>query len=181
MAKPNGNGRITDKQEPAVAYASAADFGDVFLSNMNRLYLLAYLLTADHEMAERCFVEAIDHCINGNSVFKEWTPSWARRAIIKNAILMIAHELEGCGERLNKSPLLVVWRGERDHLLDHVAQLEPFERCVFVISVLERFSDYECSLLLRRTRMEIISGRRNAIKNLACSLRHTIGFGKLST
>lgn len=118
-------------------------------------------------MAERCFVAGIDYCIDGNSVFKERAQSWARRAIIKKAILMIAPELDGCGEWVDRNHLPIVCRQVGDHPLHHVIQLEPFERCVFVMSVLEHFCDHECSLLLNTTRERIRSGRTNAMEHLA--------------
>ena len=49
---------------------------------MNRLYLLAFLLTADHTTAEKCFVWGLEDSKKGNLVFKEWAQSWARRTII---------------------------------------------------------------------------------------------------
>ena len=159
--------QIDGKINSTVAYASIADFCDVFLSNVNRLYLLAYLLTGHHDMADRCFVAGLDDCIYGSSVFKAWVKSWARRAIIKNAILMISPEPEIDSELLDKNHLPVVSRREGVDLLHNVIQLDPFERCVYVMSVLERFSDHECSLLLSSTRAEITLGRRSAMEHLA--------------
>ena len=56
---------------------------------MNRLYLLAFLLTTDHVTAEKCFVMGLEDSKNGNPVFKDWAQSWAGRTIIANAIRMI--------------------------------------------------------------------------------------------
>jgi hypothetical protein len=167
MTKPNANEQITDKINSAMVYASVADFRDVFSSNMNGLYWLAYLMTGDHEMAERCFVTGIDHCLDGRTVFKECAQRWARRAIIKNAIRMILPELTSQSERLksNLDPLINL--PGTDYPFRNVVQLEPFERCVFVISVLEGFSDSECSLLLNSTRVAVTRGRRRAIEYVA--------------
>ena len=166
MTKPNRNERTNSNIRSVVVYASVADFRDAFLSNMNHLYLLAYLLTGDHEMAERCFVLGFEQCIDGSSVSKEWVQSWARRAIIKNAILMTSPEFEDDGERCNRDYDEVICRREKDYLLQNVVQLKPFERFVFVMSVLERLSDYESSLLLSCTRAEVARGRRSAIEHL---------------
>jgi hypothetical protein len=166
MTKPNRNEWTNNKIRSVVVYASVAEFRDAFLSNMNHLYLLAYLLTGDHEMAVRCFVLGFEQCIDGSSVFKGWVQSWARRAVIKNAILMTSSESEGDGERCNKDYHQVICRREKDNLLQNVVQLKPFERCVFVMSILEQFSDYECSLLLSCTRGEVARGRRSAIEHL---------------
>src|ERR1700726_1604107 len=70
-------------------YASSADFQQIFDEDMSALYQLSFLLTADHEKAEQCFVSGLEDAIEGNPVFKEWARSWARRAIIQNAVRAI--------------------------------------------------------------------------------------------
>ncbi|HZC22476.1 MAG TPA: hypothetical protein VE866_03990, partial [Candidatus Binatia bacterium] len=56
---------------------------------MDRLYLLSLLLTADPEVAKKCFVRGLEDSKNGSPVFKEWAESWARRTVITNAIRML--------------------------------------------------------------------------------------------
>src|SRR6266436_3362958 len=73
----------------AAAYANSDDFRRIFDDDMNSLYLLAFLLTADREKAEQCFVSGLEDAVEGNPVFKEWARSWARRAIIQNAVRVI--------------------------------------------------------------------------------------------
>jgi hypothetical protein len=70
-------------------YASSDDFRQVFDEHMNSLYLLAFLLTADQEKAERCFVSGLEDAVEGSPVFKEWAHSWARRAVILNAVRVL--------------------------------------------------------------------------------------------
>jgi len=69
-------------------FAAQADFCRVFESDMNRLYMLSFLLTGNHAMAETCFVQGLEDAVNGNNVFREWAQSWARRTVIQNAIQM---------------------------------------------------------------------------------------------
>ena len=77
-------------------YASNGDFQRIFHEDMNGLYLLAFLLTADREKAEQCFVSGLEDAVNGNRVFKEWARSWARRVIIQNAVrVMNPRPVEG--------------------------------------------------------------------------------------
>src|SRR6202011_6293916 len=70
-------------------YASCADFQKIFEEEMSGLYLLSFLLTADREKAEQCFVSGLEDAVNGNPVFKEWARSWARRVIIQKAVRVI--------------------------------------------------------------------------------------------
>ena len=73
----------------AAAYANSDDFCRIFDENMNSLYLLAFLLTADHAWAEQCFVSALEDSVEGNPVFREWAHSWSGRAIIQNAVRFV--------------------------------------------------------------------------------------------
>src|ERR1700729_3223426 len=70
----------------ATPYASSADFCRIFDEDMNDLYLLSFLLTADRQKAEECFVSGLEDAVEGNPVFKEWARSWAKRKIIENAL-----------------------------------------------------------------------------------------------
>lgn len=56
-----------------IPYAAATDFGEVFTEEMHSLYLLSFLLTADKDRAEQCFIDAL------GSVLREWEHSWNGR------------------------------------------------------------------------------------------------------
>jgi hypothetical protein len=70
-----GARKITD-QEPT-PYATRADFCRIFEKDMNHLYLLSFLLTGDHALAQGCFVRGLEDSAKGNPVFKECAQSWA--------------------------------------------------------------------------------------------------------
>src|SRR6478609_11995591 len=76
--------------ERATEYASCKDFKQIFTEDMVGLHRLAFLLTADHAKAEQCFVAGLEESIRGNPVFRQWARAWSKRAIIQNAIKMIA-------------------------------------------------------------------------------------------
>ena len=71
-------------------FATAEDFRGLFTEDPNALYMLSFLLTANHEKADRCFVAGLDDCVDGHAVFQEWAGMWARRVIVRNAIRIIA-------------------------------------------------------------------------------------------
>ena len=48
-----------------------------------------------------------------------------------------------------------------------ITALPAFERFVFVLSVLERYSDQDCSLLLGSTRAQVIAARSRALQHIA--------------
>jgi hypothetical protein len=160
------------KTEPVTAatqYATSADFSQIFHDEMEGLYLLSFLLTADREKAEQCFVSGIEDSIKGNPVFKEWARSWARRVIIQNAIRVIkprpmektAPTISGGGKALAAE--------QREIAL--VLALEPFERFVYVMSVLERYSDHDCSILLGCARREVMATRIRAVQQMGSTMR----------
>src|SRR5882672_8406520 len=76
-------------KERTTTYATRSDFCRIFAEDMDGLYSLSLLLTADTELAEKVFVSGLHDCSAGNPVFKEWAQSWARRVIAKNAVRMI--------------------------------------------------------------------------------------------
>lgn len=139
-------------------YATSADFCQIFQQNMNRLFLLSVLLTADGETAEKCFVTGLEDAGKGNPVFREWADSWARRTIIRNAIRMMRPR---AGDEISSSA--VVHSANLSPEMEAIVELPAFERFVFVMSVLERYSDHECSLLLGCNRGEVIAARSRAL------------------
>lgn len=145
--------------------ATGIDFCEIFRQDMNALYSLAFLLTGDAVKAEQCFVAGLEDCVSGASVFKEGARSWSRGTIIKNAIRALApipssEARIGIGQQLPAEGVVVTG-------LEAVRQLKAFERFVFVMSFLERYSDRECAFLLNRSLHEVESARRQAMRNLA--------------
>ena len=153
-------------------YATREDFIKVLHEDMDGLYQLSLLLTADHEKAEKCFVAGIEDCITENRVFREWARSWAKRIIIANAI----RELKPRPSLQSSRPSATGFsdseqsRGAGGHFeLETVLELADFERFVFVMSVLENYSHHECALLLGCSVMEIQQARLHALEELASS------------
>ena len=146
-------------------YAMRSDFCRIFEKDMNRLYLLSFLLTGDRSTAEQCFVGGLHIAQEGNQVFKEWAESWARRAIIQNAIQMIGPRKAADGThsmlvaRTSNAP---TQRAEIAGIVD----LPAFERFAFVMSVLERYSDQECALLLGCAPGDAAAARTRALERL---------------
>jgi DNA-directed RNA polymerase specialized sigma24 family protein len=154
-------------------YATRGEFLQIFDQDMNALYQLSFLLTGDHQKAERCFVTGIEDCAKENRVFREWARAWAKRVIVENAI----RELHPRRSYSNSSALLPVVfshnhqsRGPIGRFdVDAVLGLADFERFVFVLCVLERYREHECALLLGCSASEVRDARTRAIEKLASS------------
>lgn len=152
-------------------YATPEDFRTLFTEGADSLYLLSFLLTADPEKAEKCFVSGFEECADGNSVFLEWARSWARRIIIRNAI----REVAGVSDAADPSSCSGSAGGncceprlaEQLPSFASILRLRKFERFVFVLSVFERYSDVECSLLLGASTANVQQARKQAFLHMA--------------
>ena len=153
-------------------YASSDGFRRVFDEDMNSLYVLSLLLTADREKAERCFVSGLADAAEGNPVFKEWARSWARRVIIVNAVRAINPRPMEENGRLSSAT--VSNNGKTPPVeqveIAAVLALDPFERFVYVMTVLERYSDQDCSLLLGCTRRDVVAARARAFEQIRSTM-----------
>ena len=148
-------------------YATRRDFCRIFEKDMNRLFLLSFLLTGDRTIAEQCFVGGLLIAQEGSYVFKEWAEFWTHRAVIQNAIRMI--------RRLKAADDI---RSTADQSTDDapdpaeiaaIVELPAFERFAFVMSLLETYSDQECSILLGCSRGDVAAARTRALERLGKS------------
>src|SRR5216684_2100371 len=146
-------------------YAKHADFCQVFQRDMKPLYLLAFLLTANHKEAERCFALTVEKAFKEPTVFKEWARSWVKRSLIEYAIHIVSSASARTGEKRD------LWNAaphetHREGDIDAVTKLAPLERFVFVMSILERHSNCECALLLGCSINKVAQARRKALRRL---------------
>jgi hypothetical protein len=158
-------------------YATSEDFRTLFTEGVSSLFLLSFLLTANPEKADRCFVAGLADCVDGIPVFKEWASSWARSIIVHNAIWMIAPHL-GPGrsaasashstneDNFPKTP-------SQDVSFASVLALEDFERFVFVLSGLEGYTNQNCAALLGARIQDIGEARIRALQHMAEFERRT--------
>jgi DNA-directed RNA polymerase specialized sigma24 family protein len=147
-------------------YAKQDDFCDVFERDTKPLYLLAFLLTTNNKVAERCFALTVEEAFEEQAVFKEWARSWVKRRLIENAIEIVSAPLARNGQTRD------LWNAghsetQRECEIDIVTKLSPFERFVFVMSILERYSNRDCALLLGCSIDKVIHARMGALRRLA--------------
>ncbi len=153
-------------------YATAEDFCCAFAEDMGELYQLSFLLMADHHKAEQCFVAALEDSLKEKHVFKQWARPWAKRAIIQNAVRELKPRPPASSFSLVRHSYVVPPPSNqgRHFEVDAVLALEDFDRFVFVMSVLEHYSQHECSLLLGCSQREIREARVRAIARLIDSM-----------
>ena len=152
-------------------FATGEDFCKLFKEDMESLYLLSFLLTANHDKAERCFVAALDECVNGFFVFRERAGSWARRVIIRHAVRITAPRatptagILGAVDSTSQDTFPAVL--SQHSRFAGILALEDFERFVFVLSALEGYSLQSCSILTGASRQELVETRCRALQHIA--------------
>jgi len=154
-----------DAWEEATELATRNDFQEIFTEDMAGLHLLAYLLTADEDKAELCFVAGLEDSLQGNEVFRAWARTWSKRAMIKNAIKALSpvpgrpHTGRETGGEWTNDP-------EKNALIAAVTQLETFDRFVFVMAVLEGYPLNDCAALLGFSVNEVQAAKSRALQSL---------------
>lgn len=150
-------------------YATHSDLCAVFLQHLDRLYLLALILTGDELQAEECLLAAFDSCEQRNVVFKESAVSWSSRTVIKTAIRFMSPAPVGparhylLGHRSDPN-------FDQDVSIKCVQELPPLDRFVFVMSVLERYPDRDCALLLGCSCADVAAARIRAFQLMPTGL-----------
>ena len=129
---------------------------------MDALYSLALLLTGEHVAAEACFLAALEDCRKAADVFPEWARSWSRRAIVKDAIRRVAPTAD-----FRRRSASVTALNRPPGVLSLLTALPAFERFVFAMTVLERYSVHECAALLNCDPREVQQVRVWALRSLA--------------
>jgi DNA-directed RNA polymerase specialized sigma24 family protein len=147
-------------------YAGRKDFVSLFERERVSLQTLALLLTLNPQSARRCLIGAFRDCIASSSVFKEWVPSWTRRMVIRNAISLVMSPGGQSFVNTNDDADNGLIAFSPDDSLGAIAEsasildLPEFDRFVFVICVLERYSMHDCALLLGKSPRDINEARQ---------------------
>ena len=152
------------------AYAASSEFCTAFTEHMASMHLLSFLLTAEPTKAEECFVCGLGDCVEGSYVFRDWAQSWARRTILQNAIRLLApHKNHSTVAEAPSEPVSCSFgrTPEAGYAIGSILRLEDFERFVFVMSVLEKYTDQDCSVLLGCARQDIAETRMRALLHVA--------------
>ncbi len=145
-------------------YSSEADFCRLFEREMSRLYLLALMLTGDESSAEKCFERSLETCLSSGRISPEWAPRWATHNIIKNAIDMVGPARVS---DVTSKPILGLSTSRQATLADVLGSMAPLDRFVYLMSVLEPYSDRECSSYLGCSVTEIPPARERAVQAVA--------------
>jgi len=159
-------------------YATCFDLCENLVTDLQPLYVLAFVLTGSHAEAEHCIVATADDAVKPNGIFKGWERSWNKRCLIVNAIRRVFPKpAASAGKPDFPCKLEVEARGHC--AIDAVAELAPpLQRFVFVMSVLERYSERECAVLLGRAPREVREARIYAfwqLSGLAPALARSAG------
>jgi DNA-directed RNA polymerase specialized sigma24 family protein len=154
-------------------YASNEEFVSAFKTERATLYRLALLLTLKPETAELCLAHALQECIANSSVCREWLYSWSRRVVIRTAIGQVKNSaaLPSDGSIVDTQQLVTTISTRpalNPPVMDQaIVDLSDFERLVFVICDLERYSVHDCALLLDRAPRDVYDAWSRASQEIA--------------
>ena len=98
-------------------------------------------------------------------MFKEWARSWVKRSLIENAIEIVSPASARTGKKRD------LWNAgphepHSERYIDAVTKLAPLQRFVFVMSILERHSNWDCALLLGCNMNRVVQARGKALRRL---------------
>jgi len=165
--------RRVRKSRVSETHATADDFQQLFAKEMTDLFDLSFRLTANAEKAESCLILAMRDCFDSSStVAKSSARNWARRAVIRNAISQVLGK-----ESISLDEILSdmgydfhlqasEYRIEELRESIEVLELPNFDRLVFVICVLERYSILDCALLMRKSPKDVNDARVRAVNQI---------------
>jgi len=137
-----------------------------FKRDMTSLFMLSLMLTADEDLAETCLVSSLDDCMTMKFSVNEW----ARCVLVKNAVELVR-------PILNVGVPTMTCSANIKPTLRAVMRLKSFERFVFVLTILEGYSDRECSLLLRSSSRHVMATKVQALENFIANLKCTTARG----
>lgn len=153
-------------------YATTDDFQRLFAREMTELFRLSLQLTADAGKAENCLILAMRECFANNTVSREWALVWARRMVVCNAIRLVLGTENAIPNQIDSEAEPDFHLQPREYRVEAlrdspaILMLPDFDRLVFVICVLERYSILDCALLLRRSPKDVNEGRARAITRI---------------
>jgi hypothetical protein len=153
-------------EEKATTFATGTDVWNILTDEMNSLYLFSFLLTADLDKAKHCFFSGMRECEGEIGVFTSWAQTRARHTILKHAIWMIMPAPDRADD-FSFALLKGSAASGETNIFDVIAGLNAFDRFVYVMSVLEKQSDDDCSTLLRCSRLDVVIARAIALERLA--------------
>jgi len=159
MSRTLGSNNGT-KSSAVGEFAKTDDFQELFASEMVDLLRLAFLLTADAEKAQHCVILTLHECLATVGVFKAWLPVLTRNALIRNGIRLVTG-IPVCSLGKSRRPESLPAIHDSEYVISPtddsagLLQLSDFDRLVYVICVLERYSTRDCAALLGKSRPEV--------------------------
>ena len=154
-------------------HATPDDFQQLFAMEMDDLFGLSFRLTVDAEKAESCLIRAMRECFDSScQVLKKWAGNWVRRAVIRNAIRQVLDKentlYDGIFCDIGSEFYLQPSQYRVEELRESLAVLDlpDFDRLVFVICVLERYSILDCALLMKKSPNDVNDARVRAINQV---------------
>lgn len=147
-------------------YMDVSKFAQIFIDQVNCLYLLSFLVTADRQIAEKCLTRALDEYVESRGGFLDWAGREGRLAVLRHAI----HAIKPIAKEeyswiLSQAACPMLHTAHQPFA--SITSLSAFERFVFVMATIEGFSEEDCAGLLDCSVQEVVFGREFARRIVA--------------
>jgi hypothetical protein len=147
-------------------YVRVAKYGHIFIDRMNCLYLLAFLVTADRHIADKCFTRAMDEYVEDRGSFLDWARKEGRLAVLRHAVEVIKPVAQQEYSWVLTEAAGTMLMTEHQPFAA-ITSLSAFERFVFVMATIEGLSEEDCAGLLDCSVQEVAFGRELARRIVA--------------
>ncbi len=180
-------GKYEVKRDPI---ATAEELRGIFETERDHLYWIAFVITGDANLADRCLVDASGLSAYGAGVFRDWLSTWSRSAtarIASNAVrgtisASAAQYANRTCDHANHS-LLSQEEIQSIRLLDPlqvISELDAISRAVLVFRGFQASSLADCALQLQVPRKCVLAAYCNALRWVHEKAHVTCGCGFLA-
>jgi DNA-directed RNA polymerase specialized sigma24 family protein len=149
------------------------------------LYWLAFLLTGHCGISIDATVEALDLRAAGNPFFSAWMHGWSRKVVVAKALGAIREELAASASRVDMKRCLRHRSPRQEWALSPettkiqleraLLAIDVFPRCAVLLSVFEKLSMDDTSILLNSDRDRVSAARSCGLQELAGNLAEMQG------
>ena len=155
-------------------FASAEEIKTRFAEQHTSLYWIAFVITADRELAEASIVDAGGLAETNNHVFHEWLNHWAHTATARVATEKVQGQIRSAAEHYEYSEYSGRGRdGLPDDQIKSLQAIDPCElhqdldalaRAILIFRGCQHASTHECALLLKVPLRSVLGAYHRALQ-----------------
>jgi hypothetical protein len=161
--------------------------GGVFCNELDKLHLLACILTGSSSSADECILDAFESVHNSFLASPDFAYDTAKLATIKLSLRRVANEIKdhafddsarhNPGQNGVEVRALKLESGGCEQFLAAILKLNAFHRAVLLLRVYERYRAHVAAVLLRLPSSIVERGKVHALVSLVTQIPYQRGCG----